>query len=133
MYDHHALVGDKFAVWPVATLELRENEHALVAHFEGSGSWNLLEVWSILVLVWHEVVVKVVWKILSWDLVLHDHCMGDSIDNASSNLLEKLEVLGLVMAGVPAVFFAVLTELDNEDNVIAITIHHFEKVSMFGV
>jgi hypothetical protein len=54
---HHGLVSDEFAVWPVASLELGENEHALVAHLEGAGSGDLLEVWGRLVLVWHEVVI----------------------------------------------------------------------------
>jgi hypothetical protein len=52
-----ALFSDEFAVWPVASLELGENQHALVAHLEGAGSRDLLEVWGVSFLVWHEVVV----------------------------------------------------------------------------
>ena len=117
---------NELAVGPVASLELGEDEHAFVTHFKGTSSWNLLEVRGISVFVWNQVVVQVKRKILLGDLVFHDHRIGNSIDDACSNLLEKFEVLGLVMAGVPAMLFAVLTELDNKDNVIAITIHHFE-------
>ena len=41
-----------------------------------------------------------------WDLVFHDHRIWNSINDARGNLLEKFEVLGLVMAGVPTVVFA---------------------------
>lgn len=113
---------NELAVGPVASLELGEDEHALVAHLEGTGPWNLLEVRGILVFVWNQVVVEVERKILLGDLVFHDHRIWDSINDACGNLLEKFEVLGLVMAGVPAMLFAVLTELDNKDNVVAASV-----------
>jgi hypothetical protein len=107
--NHHALVCDEFAVWPIASLELGENEHTLVAHLEGAGSRDLLEVWSISFLIWHKIIVQVERKILPGDLVFHDHCIRNSIDDARCNLLEKFQVLGFVVAGVPAMLFAVLT------------------------
>ena len=70
-----------------------------------------------------------------WDLVFHDHRIWNSINDARGNLLEKFEVLGLVMAGVPAMLFAVLTELDNKDNVVAasvgVSIIHMSKKEWF--
>jgi hypothetical protein len=45
------------------------------------------------------------------------------------NFLEKLEVLGFVMAGVPAMLFAVLANLNHKDGVsvasVAVSIIHF--------
>lgn len=126
---------NELAVGPVASLELGEDEHAFVTHFKGTSSWNLLEVRGILIFVWNQVVVQVKRKILLGDLVFHDHRIGNSIDDACSNLLEKFEVLGLVMAGVPAMLFAVLTELDNKDNVVAasvgVSIIHMSKKEWF--
>ena len=126
---------NELAVGPVASLELGEDEHAFVTHLKGTSSWNLLEVRGILIFVWNQVVVQVKRKILLGDLVFHDHRIGNSIDDACSNLLEKFEVLGLVMAGVPAMLFAVLTELDNKDNVVAasvgVSIIHMSKKEWF--
>jgi hypothetical protein len=119
---HQAFVRNEFAVGPVASLELGENEHALVAHLEGAGSGHLLEVWGVSFLVWHEIIVEVERKILLRDLVFHDHCIWDSLDDARSNLLEKFQIFGFVMAGVPAMLFAVLTELDNKDNIVAASV-----------
>ena len=63
MTDKEALLGDEFAVRPVSTLELRENEHALVADLERTGSWYLLVVRGAFILIWNKVVVEVEWKI----------------------------------------------------------------------
>lgn len=95
----------------------------------------MLEVWGLSILIWHEVVVKVERKVLLRDLVFHDHSIWNSIDDACSKLLEKFEVLGLIMAGVPAMLFAVLTELDNKDNVVAASvavsiIHSSKKIGV---
>lgn len=79
--DIEAFFRDEVAIGPVASLELGEDEHTLVADLEGSGPWHLLEVWSVLVLVWHQVVVEVEWKILLRDLVFHDHGVGDPLDD----------------------------------------------------
>ena len=126
---------NELAVGPVASLELREDQHAFVTHLKGTGSWNLLEVRGILIFVWNQVVVQVKWKILLGNLVFHDHCIWNSINDACSNLFEKFEVLGLVMAGVPAMLFAVLTELDNKHNVVAagvgVSIIHLSKKEWF--
>ena len=120
--NHHALIRDEFAVWPVASLELGENEHALVAHLEGAGSGDLLEVWGISFLVWHKIIVQVERKILLRDLIFHDHCIWDSIDDARGNFLEIFQVFSLIMAGVPAMLFAVLTKLDNKDYIVAASV-----------
>jgi hypothetical protein len=116
--DHHAFISNELTIWPVAALELGEDAHAFVAHLESASPWNLLEERGVRVLVGHQVVVDIEWKILLRDLILHDHGVGDSINDASSNFLEKLKVLGLVMAGVPAVLFAVLTKLDNKNDIV---------------
>jgi len=88
-----------------------------------------LEVWSHLIIVWDKIVVDVIRKILLWNLVFHDHSIWNSIDDCSSNLLEELDVLSLVMAGVPSVLFAVLASLNYKDNIvlIAVSVHRDVK------
>jgi hypothetical protein len=57
VHDALTLVGDEVAVWPVTTLKFRENEESLVADLESSDSWDLLEIWSVLIFVWHQIVI----------------------------------------------------------------------------
>ena len=121
MDDHEAFVGDKLAVGPVASLELGEDKHALVAYLEGTCPGNLLEIWRSLVLIWNQVVVKVEWKILLGDLVFHYHCIWNSIYDAGSNLLEELKILGFIVTGVPTMLLTVLAKLDHKDDVFVTT------------
>jgi hypothetical protein len=118
LHNKHAFVRNKLTIWPISSLELGENKHALVADLKSSNSWNLLEVWSLLIIVWHEIVVEVKRQILLWNLIFHDHGIWNSIDDCSSNLLEEFDVLSLVMAGVPSVVFAVLASFNYKDNVV---------------
>ena len=46
---------------------------ALVRHLEGVGSWNLVEVRQVVVLVRNQVAVQVVVQVRLWDLVSHDN------------------------------------------------------------
>lgn len=57
VHDTLTLVGDEVAVWPVSTLKLGENEESLVADLESSDSWDLLEIWRVLIFVWHQIVI----------------------------------------------------------------------------
>jgi hypothetical protein len=118
LHDKHAFVRNKITIWPISSLELGENEHALVADLKSSNSRNLLEVWSLIIIVWDEIVVEVKRKILLRNLIFHDHSIWNSIDDCCSNLLEEFDILCLVMAGVPCVVFAVLASFNYEDNVV---------------
>jgi|TARA_B110000285_G_C15124223_1_gene619138 hypothetical protein len=118
LHNKHAFVRNKLTIWPISSLEFGENQHALVADLKTSSSWNLLEVWSLLIIVGDEIVVEVKRKILLWNLIFHDHGIWNSIDDCSSNLLEEFDVLSLVMAGVPTVVFAVLASFNYKDNVV---------------
>ena len=109
------LVRHQLAVWPVAAIELREDEHPLVAYLERSGPWHLLEVRRVFIIVRHKVVIEVVVDVTLGDLVLHDHGVRDAVDDAGSDLLEELDVLGLVVSCVPPVLVAVLAALDYKD------------------
>lgn len=59
-------------------------------------------------------------KIALWNLVLHDDCIWNSINNGSCDALEEVNVLGLVKARVPCVSLAILSALDNEHYLIGL-------------
>lgn len=116
MHDTLTLVGDEVAVWPVSTLKLRENEESLVADLESSDSWDLLEIWRVLIFVWHQIVIKIKWQVRLGDLILHDNGVWDSIDDGGSDSLKEVIVLGLIMASMPSVLMTVLSAFYYEYN-----------------
>lgn len=116
MDDSLTFVGDKVAVWPVSTLKLGENKETFVADFESSDSWDLLEIWSVLIFIWNQIVVKIEWQVGLGDLVLHDDGIWDSIDDSSGDSLEEIVVLGLIMTSMPSVLMTVLSAFNNEYN-----------------
>jgi hypothetical protein len=82
-----------------------------------------LEVWHGLIFVWHEVIVKIKWKVGFGDLVSHDHGVWDITDNGCGNALEKLGVLLLMMTSVPAMLLTVLAALDYEYDFTVLVTH----------
>lgn len=112
--DSSALVSNKLAVRPVATLHLGEDAHALVAHFKCSDSGNLLEVRASFILVLDQVVVEIKVEVRFRNLVLHHNGVWNSFDDGSSLSLEELNVFSFVVPRAPGVFFAILAALDHE-------------------
>jgi hypothetical protein len=74
----------------------------------------LLVVGTGLILVLDQVVVQIEVEILLWNLILHDHGVGNSVNNGGCLSLEEVNVLGLVQASVPCVLRNILAALDNE-------------------
>jgi hypothetical protein len=104
----------------LSSLELGEDKHSFVADFESINSWNLLEVRSILVFVWDEIIVKVIWKIVPWNLILHHHGIRNSIDNCSCNFLKEFFIFSFVKSCVPCMLFAVLAGFNNKNDFIVL-------------
>jgi len=116
VHDTLTLVGDEVAVWPVSTLKFRENEESLIANFESSDSWDLLEIWSVLIFIWHQIVIKIKWQVRLGDLVFHDDGVWNPIDDGGSDSLKEVIVLGLIMASMPSVLMTVLSAFYYEYN-----------------
>lgn len=114
---HVALVCHELAIRPVTSLELGEYEHSLVADFKSSSPWHLLEIRSVFVIVRDEIVIEIERKIRFWDLIFHDHSVGDLLDDCAGDLLEVFLILGFVVARVPTVLLAVLAGFNNKNNV----------------
>jgi len=121
--DMHTFVSNEFAIWPVASLELREDKHAFIADFKSTCSWNLLEKWRIIyIIIWDKIVVKIEWQVFSWDLIFHHHSIWDSFDNCCGYFLEEFDIFGFIMASIPMMLFAILTRLDNKISVVMVHI-----------
>jgi hypothetical protein len=71
--DHLALLGNELNIWPVAAIELAEDQDALVADLEGASARNLLEVRHSLIIILDQIVVDLVVEVLLRDHVLHDY------------------------------------------------------------
>jgi hypothetical protein len=113
--DSSAFVSNELAVGPVSSLHLGENAHAFVAYLKGTDAGHLLEVWTGLVFVLDQVVVKVEVEVRLWNLVLHHDRVRNPVDDGSGLPLEKFDVFGLIVARAPSMFLAVLATLDHEN------------------
>ena len=58
---------------------------ALIRHLEGIGSWNLVEVRQVVVLVRNQVAVQVVVQVRLWDLVFHDNCIRYELHDSAGH------------------------------------------------
>jgi len=57
-----------------------------------------------------------------WNLIFHDHCIWNALNNGRGLFLEEFNVLSLIVPGVPAAFFAILASFNDEDNLILLHI-----------
>jgi hypothetical protein len=72
----------------------------------------------VVILVRHQVAVKIIVDIFFGNLVAHDEHIGDAFNNGGRYFVKVLKVLLFIVAGVPAALCAVLTSLDNEDDIL---------------
>jgi len=75
----------------------------------------LLEVWAGFIIILDQVVIEIKVEIVLRNLVLHNHCIWNALNDSSSLFLEEFRVFCLIESGVPGVFANVLAALNYED------------------
>ena len=120
-------VSNKSTVWPVTALELRENQHAFVADLKGVDSGNLCIVWASFIVILNEIIVQIVMEIILWNLVLHNDCVGNSVNNGGRLLFEEFNIFVFVEASIPSMSLAVFGALDNEYDLVRLHILYEQR------
>jgi len=57
-------------------------------------------------------------KIVLWNLVLHDDCIWNSVDDGGRLFLEEFNIFGFIETSVPGVSLAILGALDDEYDLV---------------
>ena len=113
--NHVAFISYKLTIRPISSFEFGKYKQSFIADFKSSCSRDLLVVWAGFVIILNEVIVDVIIKILFWDLIFHNHSTWNTINNALSDFLEKLLILGFIVPCVPSVLLAILASFYYEN------------------
>ena len=106
--------SNQIAIWPIFSLQLRENCESFITDFESSCSRDLKIKWSVFCIVWNKIIVHIIWKIWFWNLIFHNDSIRNSSHERLGYLLEEFLILWFIVANVPQMFLAILARFNNK-------------------
>ena len=106
--------SNEIAIWPILSLQFRENGESFVTNFESTGSWDLKIKWSVFYIVWNKIIINIIWKIWFWNLIFHNDSIRNSSHESLGCLLEESLILCFIVTNVPSMLLAVLATFNNK-------------------
>ena len=67
-------------------------------------------------------------EVILWNLILHDDCVWNSVNDGSSLFLEEFDVFVFIETSIPSVSLAILSAFDYEYDLVRLHILYYQRV-----